>query len=257
MTDKNDHSQEPESQADFGVDAEQTEQQAPSSEPEDYKTETAFKILSWVVTILVPVVLVLTSVRLVMTPVFVYLEYQTPNFPADRYGFTLQDRLYWSRLALDYLLNDEGIEYLGDLQFPDGSLVYNERELKHMVDVKNVAQDALVIWYLTLGVTLILGVWAWFGGWWGNYYQGLGRGGWLTLILVGVTILLVLIGFGFFFVFFHDVFFDPGTWRFAFSDTLIRLFPERFWRDTFLAVGLLTGVGGLALAMVIRRKPSD
>jgi integral membrane protein (TIGR01906 family) len=257
MTDVNGRSQELETQAETGAEVEQPDKQIPISESENYKEEMIFKVLSWFVTTLVPVVLVLTSVRLVMTPVFVYLEYHTPNFPADTYGFTRQDRLYWSRFALDYLLNDEGIEYLGDLQFPNGSPVYNERELKHMEDVKYVAQDALVVWYLTLGVTLILGMWAWFGGWWRNFSQGLGRGGWLTLILVGVTILIVLIGFGLFFVFFHDVFFDPGTWRFAFSDTLIRLFPERFWRDTFLAVGLLTGVGGLALVMIFRRTPSD
>lgn len=37
---------------------------------------------------------------------------------------------------MNYLTNDEGIEFLGDLKFPDGSPVYNERELHHMVDVK-------------------------------------------------------------------------------------------------------------------------
>jgi integral membrane protein (TIGR01906 family) len=254
MSDLNNSSQETENQSETQVGVEESVKEIPANNPNNYKSGTVIKILSWIVTILVPVVLVLTSVRLVMTPTFVYLEYHTPNFPADPYGFTQADRLYWSRIALDYLLNDEGIEYLGDLKFLNGDPVYNERELKHMEDVKIVAQDALVIWYLALGVTILLGVWAWFGAWWGNFAQGLGRGGWLTLILVGVTILIVLIGFGLFFVFFHDVFFDPGTWRFAFSDTLIRLFPERFWRDTFLAVGLLTGIGGLVLVMIFKRK---
>lgn len=257
MTDIDDSPQEPEIQAETGLAVDQLPQQTLPSGAENYRTETGYKVLTWLVTILVPVMLVLTSVRLVMTPVFVYVEYHTPNFPADPYGFTRQDRLYWSWFALDYLLNDEGIEYLGDLQFPNGSPVYNERELEHMLDVKNVAQNAIVIWYLTLAIALILGVWAWFGSWWGNFSHGLGRGGWLTLILVGVTMVIVLVGFGLFFVFFHDVFFDPGTWRFAFSDTLIRLFPERFWRDTFLAVGLLTGIGGLVLTMIFRRRPSD
>lgn len=257
MTDVNERSQEPEIQAETGLVVDQPDEQTPSSVSENYRTETVYKVLSWLVTFLIPVLLVLTSVRLVMTPVFVYLEYHTPNFPADPYGFTRQDRLYWSRIALDYLLNDEGIEYLGDLQFPDGSKVYNERELNHMLDVKIVAQNAIVIWYSTLAITLVLGVWAWFGGWWENFSHGLRRGGWLTLILVGVTMVIVLVGFGLFFVFFHDVFFDPGTWRFAFSDTLIRLFPERFWRDTFLIVALLTGVGGLLLTMIFRGGPSD
>lgn len=256
MKDMNDQPLESEEQEDIESVVEQPSEQTPSDGSGKYKPGTTYKVLTWIATILVPIVLILTSVRLVMTPVFVYLEYHTPNFPADRYGFTRQDRLYWSQIALDYLLNDKGNEYLGDLQFPDGSPVYNERELKHMVDVKNVAQNALVVWYLTSGVTLILGVWSWFGGWWGNYARGLERGGWLTLIIIGVGMLLVLLGFGLFFVFFHDVFFDSGTWRFAFSDTLIRLFPERFWQDTFLAVGLLAGSGGLALALIFRRRPA-
>jgi uncharacterized membrane protein len=53
---------------------------------------------------------------------------------------------------------------------------------------------------------------------------------------------------------FHNVFFEPGTWKFLFSDTLIRLFPQRFWQDLFLIVGGLSLVGGLALGIGLRRK---
>jgi integral membrane protein (TIGR01906 family) len=83
------------------------------------------------------------------------------------------------------------------------------------------------------------------------------RGGWLTVVLVGVIVSAVVIGFGVFFVFFHEVFFDPGTWIFRYSDTLIRLFPERFWRDAFLAIGGLSLAGGLILALGLRPKPES
>jgi len=78
--------------------------------------------------------------HLLLTPAFVQLEYRTPNFPPDSYGFTQQDRLLWSQIALEYLLNDEGINFLEDLVFEDGAQVYNARELKHMLDVKEVVQ---------------------------------------------------------------------------------------------------------------------
>lgn len=209
--------------------------------------------LAWLVSILVPVVLALTGVRLMMTPAFVRFEYSTPNFPADPYGFTKQDRLHWSQIALDYLLNDEGIEFLGDLQFEDGSPVYNERELRHMVDVKNAVRVTLVVWYLALGGLLILGVWAWRGNWMPQFKAGLRRGGWLTVALVGMIIASVLVSFGVFFVAFHNMFFEPGTWMFYFSDTLIRLFPERFWRDIFIYVGLLALAGGLTLGLGLKK----
>ena len=210
--------------------------------------------LSWIVAILVPVMLILTAVRLLITPAFVQLEYRTPNFPPDPYGFTREDRLYWSQIALDYLLNDESISFLEDLQFEDGSQVYNARELKHMLDVKNVVQAVLIAWYVSLFSTFLLGIWAYWGGWLDEYKQGLARGGWITVILIAVTLVAVLIAFSVFFVFFHEVFFDTGTWVFRFSDTLIRLFPERFWRDTFIAIGLLSMAGGLALGLGFRRK---
>ncbi len=212
------------------------------------------RILSGLGTILVPIALVLTAVRLLLTPAFVQFEYRTPNFPPDPYGFTQGDRLHWSQIALDYLLNDEGIDFLADLRFEDGTPLYNQRELGHMVDVKNVVQAALYLWYGTLIGLIGLGVLAWRGKWWWEYREALARGGWATIYLVGSVIVFVLIGFGIFFVAFHQVFFDPGTWTFAFSDTLIRLFPERFWRDTFLVLGALAGGGGLVLAYIFRRQ---
>jgi integral membrane protein (TIGR01906 family) len=203
---------------------------------------------AWIVSLLVPIVLVLTAVRFLLTPVFLQLEYRSPNFPADPYGFSLDERLYWSQIALEYLLNSEDISFLANLRFADGSPVYNERELEHMVDVKNVVQDVLVVWYVSLGGLIGLGLWAWRGEWGQDYRRGLARGGLLTMVVIGTIILLVLLAFGFFFVLFHEIFFPPGTWVFPTSDTLIRLFPERFWRDAFLVVGGLALVSGFAVA---------
>lgn len=215
------------------------------------------RLAYWIVVILIPVALILTSVRVLLTPLFINIEYRTPFFPPDPYGFTQEDRLYWSSIAREYLLNDEGISFLGDLRFDDGAAVYNERELGHMVDVKNVLQKALRVWYASLLGLLGLGLWAWVGKWMDEFRLASVRGGWLTIILVGSIVVIVLIGFGVFFVFFHEVFFDPGTWIFRYSDTLIRLFPERFWRDAFLAIGGLSIAGGLIIALGLKPKPAS
>src|SRR4030067_3571738 len=105
----------------------------------DTSPKTSFSFsrpLSWLVTILVPIALVLTGVRLMMTSAFLNIEYNLPGFPPDRYGFTKAERLYWSNIAKDYLLNHAGIEFLGDLRFEDGPPVYNDRELTHIGEVK-------------------------------------------------------------------------------------------------------------------------
>jgi len=227
------------------------------------------KLLTWLVTLLVPVVLVLGAVRFLLSPLYIRIEYNMPSFPADSFGFSQADRLYWADIARTYLLNDAGIDFLGDLSFPDGqsappqscqymsdcTRLYNEGELQHMLDVKNVVQGALKVWYASLIILIGLGVWAWSGGWRHDFRRGLSRGGWLTVTLLAAILAFVLLAFGIIFVAFHNVFFEAGTWTFLYSDTLIRLFPERFWRDTFLAVGLLAGGAGFLLGLLLRAKP--
>jgi len=211
-------------------------------------------IMGWLVSLLVPVVLVLSMIRVLMLPAFLQIEYRMPGFPDDFYGFTLEDRLYWSRYALDYLLNNEAINYLGDLTFEDGSLAFNQRELRHMVDVQIALNTTVRVWRFSLILIFALGVWAWYCGWFNRFLNALSRGGWLTVFLLAALIFLVLISFGVFFVAFHSVFFEPGTWVFYYSDTLIRLFPERFWRDIFLYVGGFALIGGLALGWGLKSK---
>jgi len=98
-----------------------------------------------------------------------------------------------------------------------------------------------------------LGLWAWFGKWWNLFLLGLNRGGWITVIFIGSLVLFSIVAFGIFFTAFHNVFFQPGTWQFYWTDTLIRLFPQRFWQDIFLYVGGFSLLGGLALGFGLRR----
>ncbi|MDP2993559.1 MAG: TIGR01906 family membrane protein [Anaerolineales bacterium] len=215
---------------------------------------TLQKVLARFVTLLLPVALTFLGVRLLLTHTFPEIEYRTPGFPADEYGFTLQDRLQWSRISIDYLLNDADISFLSDLTFPDGAPLFNGRELSHMQDVKNVVQPVLWVgygvWFLALG----LGLWARFGGWWPEYVRGVWRGGWLTVGLVAVIGIFAGISFWQFFTVFHELFFTGDSWQFLYSDTLIRLFPMRFWQDAFLFAGALDVLGGLALGLGLLPK---
>jgi integral membrane protein (TIGR01906 family) len=213
-----------------------------------------FSVVSWIITILVPVSLVLIGVRLMMSSAFLQIDYNMPGFPNDRYGFTKADRLYWAQFAVDYLINREGISYLGDLHFENGDPLYNDRELMHMIDVKNVVKPALLVMYASLLILLGCGIWAWRTGWWSDYQFSVGRGGWLTVFLFAAMIFFVSIGFNTFFVSFHNVFFQPGTWTFYYSDTLIRLFPERFWLNTFIFVGAFSILCGFLIGWSLRHQ---
>jgi integral membrane protein (TIGR01906 family) len=210
--------------------------------------------IGWLVSLFIPLVLILTGIRLLLTPWFIQLEYRMPNFPADSYGMTQEERLRWAPVALEYLLNDEEISFLGELKFDDGSSMFNQRELSHMDDVKELTAIVLIIWVLVLGVLLALAVWAWRGGWMGSFRGMVARGGVITMTLIGAMVLFLVINFKLVFTTFHRIFFEGDSWLFLFSDTLIRLFPMRFWQDAFILIGAFSFIGAFALWGLNKRQ---
>ena len=216
--------------------------------------KTLYKIIVWIIAILMPLALTFIGLRLLLTHAFPAVEYRTPGFPPDDYGFTLQDRLHWADISIDYLVNGADISFLGNQTLPDGSPLYNERELSHMHDVKGVVQPVLWIGYATWLVLLALGLWALFGGWWKEFLRGLRYGGWVTVGLVAVLGILGATSFWQFFTVFHELFFKGNSWLFLYSDSLIRLFPLPFWEDAFLFAGVLDIAIGLSLALGLRPR---
>ena len=205
------------------------------------------KLLSWLVALSIPYLLIMIAVRFLISPMYLQLEYNRPGFPPDTYGFTLEDRLKWGNISVEYLLNGADISFLGDQQLEDGIPLYNERELSHMLDVKILIQQTLQIFYFALVAVVGLGLWAWRGKWLHEYWSALSRGGWLTTGLIVSILLLVLISFRELFTVFHRLFFTGDTWIFLYSDTLIRLFPLPFWQDAFILMGVFVLAGALAL----------
>ncbi len=207
------------------------------------------KISGWVVTVLMPLMILMFSVRLLITPFFAKVEYRMPGFPEDPYGFSLEDRLQWSAPSIEYLVNSEDITFLGSLAFEDGEPIFNASELSHMEDVKVVVTGMrIALAALMLGLLVICGI-AVRKGWRNALLLALRRGGWGVLGLIAVVLLLLVVNFDQLFTWFHQMFFTSGTWQFYTSDTLIRLFPMRFWQDAFIAVGVISLAIGILLIL--------
>jgi integral membrane protein (TIGR01906 family) len=211
---------------------------------------------SYLISLLVPLALIGSALRILLTPAFLTLEYNLPYFPADEFGFTRDDRLRWAPFAVNYLVNDSEITYLADLQLGEGRPLFNDRELRHMQDVKLVVRNALHTWMTSLAGLFLLVILAYRGNWIPEYLNGLRRGGWWMIGLAAALGLIAAVGisidpqiFWQFFTLFHEVFFEGDSWLFLYSDTLIRLFPIRFWQDALLAAALIALGGGLSLAV--------
>lgn len=217
------------------------------------------RILRAAVGLLLPVVLILTNVRLLLTPAFVSLEYAMPGFPPDPYGFSPEERQRQALHALAFVVREAPPSALGDLRDEAGAVLYNARELQHMVDVQVLVLRALAVWKASLVLMALAAVGTWWQAGSAAVVGGLRTGARLTALVMAVLIAVLALSFSALFVGFHNVFFESGTWLFYPSDTLIRLFPVRFWRDAFALLLVLTLVeAGLILGVVraLRRRSS-
>ena len=92
--------------------------------------------------------------------------------------------------------------------------------------------------------------------------MGMNRGGGLTVVMLFVLGFFAVTSFDWFFITFHEIFFPQGNWQFPPGDHMITLFPDGFWSDVTLLVGLVTlglalAVGGLGLFWLRRIKKRE
>ena len=198
------------------------------------------KILLVLLVVSMPALLVITASSTALVPVFVNVEYRLPGFPEDEYGFSTADRLTWSQYSIKYLIGLVSHEELTNQRLPDGSPLYNERELSHMLDFRNLISVVIRVWLGLIVFFLLIVYFCWKMDQMDAWYTAVRRGGNLTVGLIFGILFYVALSFNQLFTQFHQLFFEGDSWLFLMSDNLIRLFPIRFWRDLFIYIGGLS-----------------
>jgi integral membrane protein (TIGR01906 family) len=212
-----------------------------------------------VVAVLVPPLLVTTGLRVVTHDWIVSFEYDHGGVPSDRYGLTRGEREELALTGLDSIRpGGPGIALLEGARLPDGEPAFNGRELRHMRDVRHAVgvafrvQEAALLLVLVLGVAL-----AWTPATRRAVPRGIQLGAAATLVVAALLGAVMLLAWDRFFVDFHGVFFSGDTWRFARTDTLLRLYPDEFWMGVAAWIAGITVVSALALlvlsTVVLRR----
>lgn len=211
----------------------------------------------WLVVIAIPFLLTLGTLRLMITwnsPN--YPEFEYPRIGPDPFGLTEEERLELAQANLDYLRRPEParevIFLLEDLRLPGtNESLYNQREVGHMLDVKNLVDTfktlTWIVGIIVLGGQIFLLVRPETRT---EGYRALFHGGLLTTGILLLMLVLILLSWNLVFTQFHEILFPPDTWTFNYSDSLIRLFPEKFWFDFGL---LWTGaifLEGILLALI-------
>ena len=160
-----------------------------------------------------------------------------------------------------------GNQILGDLFLWRGNFligdadltpVLNEREQSHMREVRGVFAgfELLVlasIVVLTLAFRRAQSPAARAAAW-----RAVGRGARGLVIALAVAGAFAVFAFDAAFEIFHELFFSAGSFTFdPRTDRLVQLFPERFWSETVIAVGVVAIVGAVLTAWQASRRTGN
>ncbi len=200
--------------------------------------------------IVLPLFLIVSNTRLLMTPAFVAHEYHRYGFPPAEVSAVQQERQPLANVALLSITAPGGLDALRIASFADGARAFDQREVSHMADVRALVQRLFQLWWLILifgGGTVI---WLWRRREKLVLANALLAGGLATLCFLAITTVIAIVAFEPFFIAFHHLFFKGNSWLFPETSTLIQLFPLPFWSDATLLLGLATIVEG-AITLVV------
>ena len=207
------------------------------------------RIASFAIAASTALVLLGASILPFLTPAYLHVEQQRAG--AERFtgydGVTLDG--VTTAIVHDLLLG-------GDFGAAvHGTPVLNEREQGHMRDVRGVFQG----FFALAAAGLIVLAWAFRraptseakAATWRAVGSG-ARGLAIELVVAGV---LAVFAFDAAFEVFHRLFFSAGSYTFdPRTDRLVQLFPEQFWSETAIAVGIVAIVAALLTAWVAARR---
>jgi len=184
----------------------------------------------------IPPFLILTNAFICMTPNWLDFQYSRPGFPKS-VRFSDADRRYNAAESIEYIRGNRTFDQLKALG------VYDERESKHMVDVRELVDKVKVVLPVD-GILLfaVLVALAWQPATRALAARGLLGGAVLTVAFFGAVGIFAATGFNTFFTLFHHVFFEGDTWLFNYTDSLIQFYPLPFWFATSIALVLTTVV---------------
>ena len=187
-------------------------------------------LLALAITIGIPIALILANVFLFMNPTWLAYQYSQPDFPPSE-RFTPPDRYRLASESIEYVRGNRTLEQFKALG------VYDECEIKHMVDVRELVDKVkIVLPILAILIIVSLIVLAREKENRALAARGLLNGAILTTGLFVAVGFFAAIGFQTFFTLFHKILFAGDTWLFNYTDSLIQFYPLPFWFATSITL---------------------
>lgn len=211
-----------------------------------------------------PVLFVTTNVRVIASASGFY-EAGLRRHDADRAtGIALTELDRAAQEIIEYFENDADTLRIVVSENGQEATLFNARETEHMRDVKSLIRLVYRVNEVSLAFVLayITGVFLW------ARERSLRELAWLALggvgagtVALGAIGVVALTGFDSAWSQFHELAFSNDLWQLdPDTDHLIQMFPERFWAEATLTVGVMaiaeaTATAALAVGYLLVARP--
>ncbi len=192
-------------------------------------------VISGVVAIATAIVLIALAVIVFLNPIWVSFEQDRARADAWTGWPPAEVHRITGEILHDLVIGPPAFAQLD----PNGGPVFDAREQSHMRDVRTVFGLAAAVAAIALVVLVVVAVLerrraparVWRG------VRVGARGLAIGVVIAGA---LALVAFDALFELFHRLFFGSGTYTFdPANERLVQLFPDAFWSDTTIVLGLL------------------
>ncbi len=202
----------------------------------------------------IPLALVLTNVQLAFNSLWLY-EYGFERYQVATYtGIPRSDLIAASEGMIDFFNSKDEFPEIRVFKGGQRSTLFNAREVQHLSDVRDLLNRLMAIrttaaLYIIIYSVVVI-----------SFLRGKSilvlssqviKSGIGTVVGLMLFAVVSLFGFDQLFLQFHLISFSNDLWRLNPStDYLLLMFPQGFWFDAAMLVGLATGTQALALFLV-------
>lgn len=210
-----------------------------------------FKLIRPIAYISIFVAIIITSVDVMSFDIKFFRDFYSENESAEAIGISFEDLMTSTEVLLDYTRGKK--ESLDVLVTVDGGreMMFNKREVDHMVDVRNLYLNTILIRNLLAGLFLIvllidvLRKKVSFE----QHWQAVKNASTVMFALIGFIVMAALIDFNTFWTTFHLIFFRNDLWLLnPNTDRLIMMVPLDFFIALVTRI-IVASVSGLALVI--------
>lgn len=213
-----------------------------------------------------PIALITTTLRVVISEQAVY-DYAVRDYGAERASGIPESELIRANTQIrDYLANSDAPPLAPQVRNNEGETIslFSAKEISHMADVRSLVQLMFTVQMITMAIALTLAVvmvmlWPARVLAAATLWAGL-----LMTSALAVVGALAMTGFDGAWSQFHQIAFTNDLWQLnPRTDHLIQMYPQAFWMDVSMAIGMLLLAQTFALTalsatyLVLTRNKGD